>query len=293
MSSFSEHKSFIKQYIQAGRNVMLRGKHGVGKTALVNEACKELGLSVWYASAPLLDPDIDFGGIPVPNKKTGSLDFFAKPELFEAEVLFLDELNRASPRTLNMLFEVVQFHSVHGKKLPNLKCVVTGINPPGEGAYDVQELDPALTDRFHAFIDVKAEFPLGIVEAIVGGSTAAVFALWWRESLSIAYVSPRRMEYAARAHAAGFPLEHCFTDSKVPVGRLREMLGASELVYAQVEKVKEPWEDLWLEPKFQACINHLELKADHIELEKILQELNISVADVWKQVWENRQKAGQ
>lgn len=292
MSKFDEIKSYIKQYIERGQNVMLMGKHGVGKTAAVNLACQELGLKVWYASAPLLDPDIDFGGIPVPNKKTGTLDFFAKPELFEAEVLFLDELNRASPRTLNMLFEVVQFKSVHGRVLPKLKAVITGINPPGSGAYDVQQLDDALLDRFHAFIEVKPEFPEFVLARFMSERQVKIVGEWYGEYLTDTYVSPRRLEYAMQMFVSGMPLEHAFTDPKVPVGRLREMLGAEELKAAQVERVAEPWEKVWLEPKFQTVINHPELQADHEELVRILKELGISTEDVWKRVYEEREKAG-
>lgn len=289
MSRFDEHKHFIKQYIQQGKNIMLAGKHGVGKTALINTACKELGLTVWYASAPLLDPDIDFGGIPVPNKKTGSLDFFTKPELFKAEVLFLDELNRASPRTLNMLFEIVQFHSIHGKVLPNLKAVVTGINPPGAGAYDVQTLDDALMDRFQAFLAVDPEYPRSIVEAIVGDKISAKIESWWTESLTQCYVSPRRLEYLAYTIKAGMPIEHAFTDPKVPVGRLREMLASILTETAGLAKQKEPWEEIWLEPQMQELINHPKLQDDMLALEKALAEHGITPEMVYKKLWEMRQ----
>jgi len=60
-------------------------------------------------------------------------------------MLFFDELNRAHPKVLNAVFELVQFRSINGDKLPRLQCVIAAINPPGAG-YHVQEwIQPSWT----------------------------------------------------------------------------------------------------------------------------------------------------
>lgn len=287
-TQFESVVSELIEYTRLGMNAMLIGKHGVGKTSAIQEACKREGWNMWYASAPLLDPDIDLGGIPVPDKETGKLKFYTQPQLFEAEVIFLDELNRASPRTLNMIFELVQFKSIHGKKLPKLKAVHTGINPPGQGQYDVQTLDDALLDRFHAFIEMTAEFPEAVILPILGATKTGIMRQWYENHLSNVFVSPRRMVYAAGLYVAGMPMERAFTEPKVPVGRLKQMLSEADLggVEAKVNKVPNAWD----EEKFETARNHPLLQEDTKELARIMQEIGITPAEVWAEVIAERER---
>lgn len=288
----------VVNYTRLGMNVMLVGQHGVGKTAAIQAACKQEGWDMWYASAPLLDPDIDLGGIPVPNRDTGALDFFTQPKLFDAEVLFLDELNRASPRTLNMVFELIQFKSVHGKKLPKLRAVHTGINPPGAGQYDVQKLDDALMDRFHAFIYMKPEFPRPIIEAVLGHAYADAMNVWYQEHLTDVYVSPRRLEYVAQLFKAGMPIEQSFNDPKVPVGRLREMLASVVMADTGVV-VQEPvaLQPIWMEKKFQDALKDPAKKVATEQLTKYMEEFckefNFDPKLVWDAIAERRKQAAE
>lgn len=293
-SQFDSVVDEIVDYTRLGMNVMLVGKHGVGKTSAIQAACKREGWNMWYASAPLLDPDIDLGGIPVPDKETGKLRFYTQPQLFEAEVIFLDELNRASPRTLNMIFELVQFKSIHGKKLPKLRAVHTGINPPGQGQYDVQTLDDALLDRFHAFIEMRAEFPTAVIHPLMGDAKTEVMKQWYEQHLTNVFVSPRRMVYAAELHLAGMPIERAFTEPKVPVGRLRQMLADLELGAMGDAKKVEVKSPIWMEEKFQTALHHPLLQADHKEFARILKDLNLTMEEVWAEVERNRaEKAAQ
>jgi len=50
--------------------------------------------------------------------------------------------------------EIIQFRSLNGEELPNLRMCWAAMNPPGKD-YDVEELDPALVDRFDVFEDVS------------------------------------------------------------------------------------------------------------------------------------------
>jgi len=277
-------------YTKLGHNVMLVGKHGVGKTSAIQDACKQAGLKLWYKSAPLMDPEIDFGGIPIPNKEKGVLEFFSVPELFEAEVIFMDELNRASPRTLNMIFEIVQFKTINGKPLPKLKAIHTGINPPGQGQYDVQQLDDALIDRFHAFIDVVPEYPQVPMRKVLGeGPAEAAFESWYTEHVKNVYVPPRRLVYAAMAFAAGMPLERAFNDPQVPVARLREMLGNLKVSAAGIEKAESAGPPpIWMEEKFQKALNDPSLAQATEDLAEAMKAANITPEMVWDKMAELR-----
>lgn len=66
-------------------------------------------------------------------------------------VLFLDEFNRAPSDILNASLQLILDHRLHSHELPLVKgqetLVVAAVNP-SDGAYTVQEFDPALLDRF-------------------------------------------------------------------------------------------------------------------------------------------------
>ena len=182
---------------EKGYNTLLIGRHGVGKTAMVEEVTKSLGLKLKYYSASTLDPWADIVGIPVPDQNTKSLDFFRPKDIEDAEFIFFDELNRAHPRVLNAVLEIVQKKSVNGVPLKNLKMVWAAINPPGDD-YNVEDLDPALVDRFHLYFNIKATFNMAYMETKMEKPIAQALRAWWLEDLDEAQrelVTPRRLEY--------------------------------------------------------------------------------------------------
>jgi hypothetical protein len=131
----------------------------------------------------------------------------------EAEILFFDEPNRASScKVVNALLELIRNKSVNGARLLRLKVVVAAINPD-EDDYQVRPLDRAFMDRFpaHLHMDANPDPEWYQQNCGVGPSTAASIVDWWREDLDDGLrrlISPRRLEYVARAYAAHLPLEN-------------------------------------------------------------------------------------
>jgi len=190
-------KDKLKLYLDKNYNVLISGKHGIGKTTIAKELAKENNLVLKYYSASTLDPFADLVGIPAPDFKTNSLKFFRPDDIKTAEIIFFDELNRAHPRVLNSVLEIIQFKSVNGVKLENLKMVWAAINPPN-GDYQVEDLDPALVDRFHVFIKMEPEVNLEYMSNLFGKKVAKALKDWWDFDLSDDQrnlISPRRMEY--------------------------------------------------------------------------------------------------
>ena len=191
------NQKILQTYIEKGFNVLLQGKHGVGKTMVLTEACDSLGLNMKYYSASSLDPYTDLVGVPkfvTLDDGTEVLKSVRPQEINEAEVVFFDEVNRADPKVLNAIFELVQFRSINGEKLPNLKCVVAAQNPP-DGDYNVEPLDPALADRFQIMLDVKPEVSLQYLKTVLMEDTATALVSWHRGHGEKAdYISPRRIE---------------------------------------------------------------------------------------------------
>src|SRR5206468_4153795 len=122
----------LEEYARVGKNVLLEGRRGVGKTSLVLEVARKLGLRLAYFSAPTLDPWADLVGVPVPQD--GRLVFLRPAHVSEAEFLFLDELNRAHPKVQNAILELTLFRSLNGERLERLRTVWAAINPP-DGEY--------------------------------------------------------------------------------------------------------------------------------------------------------------
>jgi hypothetical protein len=67
-------------------------------------------------------------------------------------VIFLDELNRATPEVMQAAFQIVLDRELNGWKLHPLSRVYAAIN--ASAIYTVNEMDPALLDRFYA-IDLE------------------------------------------------------------------------------------------------------------------------------------------
>jgi NAD-dependent DNA ligase len=193
-------------YLQNDLNILLSGAHGVGKTYVLVDACKRLGLNFKYYSCATLDPFTDLVGVPYPiddpNLQKKVLSMVRFHEMDSADVILFDELNRAQDtKTLNAVLEIVQFRSINGERLKNLKCVLAAVNPPTE-EYQVEELDPALIDRFDLFFEVKPNVDVSYLESVgIPKKVAQAFKKWWgdnQKDKKSPYISPRRIEKMAQ-----------------------------------------------------------------------------------------------
>ena len=80
----------------------------------------------------------------------------------------------------NAVMELVQFKSINGMPIPNLRMVWTAINPhDNEGTYDVDRLDPAQLDRFQIQIDVPYKPSVEYFTNKYGQVQAKGAIEWW------------------------------------------------------------------------------------------------------------------
>lgn len=195
--------------IENNFNVLLSGKHGVGKTSLVIDAFNRHDIRFLYFSASTMDPFVDFVGVPkeMEDSDTGEkyLGFIRPKQIDDSvEALFFDEYNRSPKKVRNAVMELIQFKSINGRKFPNLKYVWTAINPDDDddSTYDVEILDPAQRDRFHMQIDVPYDVSLPYFSSSY--SDVGLYAAEWWKSLSDKQqrqCSPRRLETAVKAYS--------------------------------------------------------------------------------------------
>ena len=135
------------RHLPANVSVLIRGPHGIGKSHLAEKAADDIGL-------PLIDRRLsqmsegDLVGLP---ELVDGVTRFCPPDWYaracrEPVILLLDEINRATPELQQGAFQIVLARELNGHKLHPETRVIAAINASAE--YQVNEMDPALLDRF-------------------------------------------------------------------------------------------------------------------------------------------------
>lgn len=135
-------------------SILLRGAHGIGKSQIVRQVAQVIAKNNHLANFKVIDRRLsqmsegDMIGLPSTD---GEVTRFNPPEWYKHACdvpvcLFLDELNRATPEVMQAAFQIVLDRELNGWKLHPETRVFAAINTGGN--YMVNEMDPALLDRF-------------------------------------------------------------------------------------------------------------------------------------------------
>lgn len=231
-SKHQEVAETLRKAIKGGLNVLLQGSHGTGKTSLITGVASELGLSLKYYSTSTLDPFVDLVGLPVPrtDEEGRPCVVYHRPkDIDQANIVFFDELNRAQPKVLNAVLEVIQFHTINGEPLPNLKCVLAACNPD-TGDYSVSTLDAALLDRFHIHMIFEPGPDPEWFRKQFGKDLGSSLCDWYYTDLDNALqhmISPRKLEHIGQLLRNGIdPAQAMGHDSKLPFRLLKQRIHA-------------------------------------------------------------------
>lgn len=137
------------------------GKHGIGKTQIVEQIAKENGYAFAYVAPAQFEEMGDLLGMPYLNKESNTTKF-APPEWVPTSegpgVLLIDDVNRADDRILRGIMQLLQNYELSAWKLPSKWHIVLTANPEG-GDYSITTMDEAmLTRMMHVSMefDVKA-----------------------------------------------------------------------------------------------------------------------------------------
>lgn len=141
----------------AGRKktpICIWGKHGIGKTQLVEAIAKENGYKFAYIAPAQFEEMGDLVGMPriVDGKTT-----FLPPDWVPTEegpgILLIDDANRADDRILRGIMQLLQNYELISWKLPAKWEIIITANPDG-GDYSVTPMDDAmLTRMMHITMD--------------------------------------------------------------------------------------------------------------------------------------------
>lgn len=144
-------------------SVLFRGDHGIGKSEVVAQIAQQLGLRLLDRRMSQTSEG-DTVGLPKQtiikgaDGKAYDVTQFCPPEFvvkakMEPCLVFLDELNRATPEVMQACFQyALDRCDFQGDKFHPETRVFAAVNMSGN--YQVNEMDPALLDRFFV-IDLK------------------------------------------------------------------------------------------------------------------------------------------
>ena len=150
---YATFNKVIQPIINARFPVLIRGRHGIGKSTVVYQLAKKLGLPVVERRASQMTEG-DLLGLPKLSKNVTS---WCPPEWLATAcnkpvVLFLDEVDRATLEVRQGIFELCDSRKIAGNALHPDTLIFACVNGGEHGSqYQVGEMDPAELDRYTVF----------------------------------------------------------------------------------------------------------------------------------------------
>ncbi|WP_205961022.1 AAA family ATPase [Psychroserpens sp. NJDZ02] len=137
--------------------VCIWGKHGIGKTELVESIAKEHGYKFTYIAPAQFEEMGDLLGMPkIVDNETITVAPSWVPTVDQPGILLIDDVNRADDRILRGIMQLLQNHELASWKLPEQWHIILTANPDG-GDYSVTPMDDAMLTRM---LHITAEFDL-------------------------------------------------------------------------------------------------------------------------------------
>jgi MoxR-like ATPase len=136
----------VKLCYAAGRPPLLVGRHGVGKSELIERAAEELKIGYISRDLSLMEA-VDLTGLP---KMNGATTKYLPPAFLPTKgkgLLVFEELNRCDRYVRTPCLQLLTARCLNDYTLPEGWLPVAAINPADDD-YEVFELDGAMLSRF-------------------------------------------------------------------------------------------------------------------------------------------------
>jgi midasin (ATPase involved in ribosome maturation) len=150
---FATFSNIVHHVTNVRKPVLVRGRHGIGKSTVVYQFADKMGLPVVERRASQMTEG-DLVGLP---SIKGNSTRFNPPDWFKTAcdkpvVLFLDEVDRATIEVRQGIFELTDSRKLNGHTLHQDTLVFAAVNGGEHGSqYQVGEMDPAELDRWTVF----------------------------------------------------------------------------------------------------------------------------------------------
>lgn len=127
--------------------ICIWGKHGIGKTEIVQDLAKSKGYALAYIAPAQFEEMGDLLGMPsIVDEETVFKAPAWVPKTEGPGILLIDDVNRADDRILRGIMQLLQNHELVSWKLPPKWQIVLTANPDG-GDYSVTPMDDAMLTR--------------------------------------------------------------------------------------------------------------------------------------------------
>jgi len=156
---FATFLNVVPHILASKHPVLIRGRHGIGKSVVVYMIASDMGLPVVERRASQMTEG-DLLGLPdtaetsINGRKctTWNAPDWLVTACEQPVVLFLDEVDRATMEVRQGLFELTDSRKINGWHLHPETLIVAAVNGGEHGAqYQVGEMDPAELDRWTVF----------------------------------------------------------------------------------------------------------------------------------------------
>ena len=150
---FKTFLQIVPHVTNVRKPVLLRGRHGIGKSQVVYQYADSSDLPVIERRASQMTEG-DLIGLP---NTDGNVTTFCPPDWFKFAcdnpcVLFLDEVDRATTEVRQGIFELCDSRKINGHHLHEGALIFAAVNGGEHGdQYQVGEMDPAELDRWTVF----------------------------------------------------------------------------------------------------------------------------------------------
>jgi len=150
---FKTFTNIVDHVTAVRKPVLLRGRHGIGKSTVVYQYADKKGMPIVERRASQMTEG-DLVGLP---SIKGNSTTFNPPDWFKQAcdtpvVLFLDEVDRATLEVRQGIFELTDSRKLNGHILHEDTLIFAAVNGGEHGAqYQVGEMDPAELDRWTVF----------------------------------------------------------------------------------------------------------------------------------------------
>ncbi|MCB0550249.1 MAG: AAA family ATPase [Phaeodactylibacter sp.] len=152
-----EVATFVRHVLQANMRAEARGqrktpiciwgKHGIGKTEIVQALAQDMGYEFRYIAPAQFEEMGDLVGMPAIEQ---GRTVFRSPEWVPQQegpgILLIDDVNRADDRILRGIMQLLQNFELVSWKLPPKWQIILTANPDG-GDYSVTPMDDAMITR--------------------------------------------------------------------------------------------------------------------------------------------------